>query len=80
MNAVELEKELWKINNELVKAGIFPREYPTMHEAVAELVNRYKAAQQSAKRIGGTVCAECGRPAKGHDKIGVRHVFTPANR
>lgn len=55
MDAVQLEKELWKINNELVKAGIFPREYPSMADAVAELVKRYKAAQQSGQ---GTVC-EC---------------------
>lgn len=46
MNAVELEKELWEINNELVKAGIKPHEHPTMASAVAELrgqYNRYKA-------------------------------------
>lgn len=46
MNAVELEKELWKINDQLMKAGIKPHEYPTMADAVAELrgqLNRYKA-------------------------------------
>jgi hypothetical protein len=52
MNAVELEQELWAINDELVKAGIKPREYPTMHEAAAELVKRYKAAQQSVQSDG----------------------------
>jgi len=44
MDIVELKAELWAINNELVKAGIKPREYPTMHGAVAELVRRYKVA------------------------------------
>lgn len=53
MNAVELEKELWNINNELVKAGIKPHEYPSMADAVADLrgqYNKYKALFDEAIR------------------------------
>ena len=34
--------------------------------------------QVAAQPAGEAVCAECGRPATGHDKIGVRHAFTPS--
>ena len=53
MNAIELEKELWNINNELVKAGIISSEYLTIADAVAELrgqYNRYKTLFDDAIR------------------------------
>ncbi len=35
------EEELWKINGELGKAGLQPWKYPSMADAVSELVRRY---------------------------------------
>lgn len=37
MDAVQLERELWAVNAELVKAGIEPRKYESMAKAVEAL-------------------------------------------